>query len=112
VANVDDVCVAGATSADQIADLISQLLRVPVSSLKDGRPYLKVDDRTQVTMYSDSDDPGQWIAEVYHAGEDSDQALLARRIYDHLVEHTNWDPRLDSDNTDNIIASRIKSHTR
>jgi hypothetical protein len=45
-------------------------------------------------------------------GEDSDQALLARRIYDHLVEHTNWDLRLDSDNTDNIIASRIKSHTR
>jgi predicted small metal-binding protein len=112
VANVDDVCVAGVTSAAQIANLISQLLQVPISSLKDGRPYLNVDDRTQVTMYPDSDDPGRWIAEVYHAGADSDQELLARRIYDHLVEHTNWDLTLDSDNADNIIASRINSHTR
>jgi hypothetical protein len=112
MANVDDVCVAGATSADQVADLISQLLQVPISSLNDGRPYLTVDDRTQVTMYPDSDRRGHWIDEVYHAGADSHQASLARRIYDHLVEQTNWDLTLDSDNADDIVASRIKSHTR
>jgi hypothetical protein len=34
------------------------------------------------------------------------------RIYDYLVEHTDWDLTLDSDDADDIIASRIKSHTK
>ncbi|QZA17074.1 hypothetical protein K3U93_21105 [Mycobacterium malmoense] len=85
---------------------------MPVSRLTDSRPYLKVDDATQVTMYPDSDDPDRWIAEVYRAGADGDQSLLARRIYDYLVEHTNWDLVLDSDNADDILASRTKSRTR
>lgn len=111
MANVDDVCLTGADSATQVADLISGLLQVSVSTLKDGRRYLRVDERTQVTIYPDSDYPARWIAEVHHAGADDDQLALAQRIYDHLVEHTNWDLTLDSDNADDIVASRIKSHT-
>lgn len=112
MANVDDVCITGADSASQVTDLISELLQVPVSIGKAGRPYLKVDERTQVAMYPDSDDPARWIAEVYHAGADEDQLALAQRVYDHLVEHTDWDLILDSDNADDIIASRITSRTR
>jgi hypothetical protein len=110
MANVDDIDIAGADSMSQVADLISQLLQVPVSTLKDGRPCLRVDDRTQVTMYPDDDCPGQWIAEVYHAGEPTDQLALARRIYDDLVKRTDWDLTLNSDDApEYVIASRIKT---
>lgn len=111
MANVDDVCISGADSASQVAALISALLQVPVATQKDGRPYLRVDERTQVSMYPDSDDPTRWVAEVYHAGADTDQLALAQRIYEYLAEHTSWDLVLDSDNADDIIASRIGSHT-
>lgn len=40
-----------------------------------------------------------------------DATRTRKRIYDYLVEHTNWDLTLDSDNADAIIASRIMSHT-
>lgn len=111
MANVDDVCITGADSAHQVSALISELLQVPVTTHKDGRPYLRVDERSQVSMYPDSDDPNRWIAEVYHAGADEDQRALASRIYDYLAEHTNWDLVLDSDNADDIVASRIRSRT-
>ncbi|HEX7322026.1 MAG TPA: hypothetical protein VF299_03690 [Mycobacterium sp.] len=94
-----------------MADLISGLLQVPVSTHKDGRPYLKVDARSRVSMYPDSDEPSRLIAEVWHAGTDDDQRALARRIYDYLVEHTSWDLVLDSDNADDIVATRITSRT-
>ncbi|ORA41469.1 hypothetical protein BST20_05055 [Mycobacterium branderi] len=94
------------------ADAISTFLEVPVSMLDDGRPYLLVGDRSQVTMYADDDSPGQWFAEVYHAGEVADRQALSRSIYDYLVEHTNWDLTLDSDDANDTIASRIKSHTK
>jgi hypothetical protein len=43
------------------------------------------------------------------AGEVADRQALSRRIYDYLVEHTDWDLTLDSDD---VIASRIKSQTK
>jgi hypothetical protein len=110
VANVDDIDIAGAASMEEVADLLSTLLRVPVSKLRDRRPYLRGDDRTQVTMCPDDDYPGQWIAEVYQAGEPADQLALARRIFDYLVERTDWDLTLNSDDDpEYVVASRIKT---
>jgi hypothetical protein len=112
VAAVDAIYIAGALSMRAAADIISTFLKVPISMLDDGRPYLLVGDRGQVTMYPDDDYPGQWFAEVYHSGDVADRQALSRRIYDYLVEHTDWDLALDSDDADDIIASRIKSHTK
>jgi hypothetical protein len=55
---------------------------------------------------------GSGFAEVYHAGEVADRQALSRRIYDYLVEHTDWDLTLDCDDADDIIASRITSRTK
>ena len=112
MAAVDAIYIAGASSMRAAADIISTFLEVPVSVLNDGRPYLLVGDCSQVTMYPDNDYSGQWFAEVYHAGEVADRQALSRRICDYLVEHTVWDLTLDSDDADDIIASRIKSHTK
>jgi hypothetical protein len=111
MAAVDDIDIAGATSMREVADTISALLSTSVSTLPDGRPYLRVDECTQVTMYPDDDYPGRWIAEVYHAGEVVDRQSLARRIYDYLTEHTDWDLTLDSDDADDVVASRIKTRS-
>lgn len=112
MAAVDDIDIAGAESMREVADTISELLSVPVSTLGDGRPYLRVGDRTQVTLYPDSDYPGQWVAEIYHAGEVADRQALANRIYDYLVNRTGWDLTLNSDDDPNyVVASRIKTRT-
>lgn len=111
MAAVDAIYVAGAESLHQVTDAIADQLQVPVSTRRD-LPFLQVDERTRIDLYPDSDYPGQWIAEVYHAGEVADRQALARRIYDHLVENTDWDLTLDSDDAADIIASRIKSHTQ
>ncbi|MEZ0365722.1 hypothetical protein ACAG26_18740 [Mycobacterium sp. pUA109] len=112
MAAVDDIDIAGADSMNQVAETVSALLSVPVSCLHDGRPYLQVDDRTRVLLYPHSDYPGQWIVEVYHAGDVATRQRLARRIYHHLADHTNWDLTLNSDDDPGyVVASRTKTHT-
>jgi hypothetical protein len=39
----------------------------------------------------------------------SARQALARNVFDVLVEHTDWDLVLDSDDAEDIIASRIKT---
>lgn len=112
MAAVDAIYIAGASSMRAAVDIISTFLEVSVSTLDDGRPYVLVGDRSQVTMYSDDDYQGRLFAEVYHAGAVTDRQALSRRIYDYLVEHTDRDLTLDSDDADEVIASRIKSHTQ
>jgi hypothetical protein len=64
VAAVDAISIIGASSMRAAADVISSLLEAPVSLLEDGRPYLLVGERGQVTMYPDDDHSGQWFAGV------------------------------------------------
>lgn len=110
--NVDDVDIAGADSMEEAAEVISDLLSLPVSTLPDGRPYLRVDEDTVVTMYPDSDYPGQWIAEVYSTGDDM-QHRLARTIYDGLAAATTWGLTLTSDDhPDYVLATRSRCHGR
>jgi hypothetical protein len=69
-----------------------------------------VDERTQVTMYPDDDYPGQWIAEVYQAGEPADQMALGPPNIDYLVERTDWDLTLNSDDDpEYVVALLIKT---
>jgi hypothetical protein len=108
--NVDDVDIAGADSMDEAAKVISDLLSIPVSTLPDGRPYLRVDEDTVVTMYPDDDYPGQWIAEVRSTGDDPDvQHRLARSIFDGLAARTTWGLTLISDDNPNyVVATRSR----
>lgn len=107
MATVDDIAIAGAVTAGEVAQLISAALGVPVSGLPDGSPCVRIGDLARVTVYPDDDYPGQWVAEVHHSGSDQDQNELARRIYDYLVDSTDWGLTLTSDVApEYIVATR------
>jgi hypothetical protein len=105
MANVDYVTVGAGPSRVDVAEAVKATL--DITDVEENRLYI-ADERVELRVSPSGRWPGGTTVHVYHAGADEAQTVLARRIYDYLVEHTDWDLMLDSDNSQEILASRIK----
>ncbi|PQM45017.1 hypothetical protein C1Y40_04825 [Mycobacterium talmoniae] len=105
MANVDYVVLGPGPSLQDVMDAVKAATNA--TEIVDGNVLVTGDDRTAVTVYS-SHGEGV-VADVYYGGELDERRAISRRIYDHIVEHTDWDVELDSDDTAGILASRVKS---
>jgi hypothetical protein len=51
-----------------------------------------------------------WTVEVDNVGpDDAARHALARKIYEWLAARTDWDLILDSDNAEDVVATRIRA---
>lgn len=107
MSNVDYVRV-GAPTAD-----VMEAVRTAtgVTEVVDGDTLVNGDDRTSLTVAPSVDDENETVIDVYYGGDLADRRAISQRIYDYIVEHTNWDVTLDSDDAEDVIASRTKAHT-
>jgi hypothetical protein len=104
VSNVDYVVVGPGPS---LADV-----RIAVQRATDSRPgddgWLNPpDERAALNVIADGDVDGGTVVLVHYAGDPlARRHELARSIYDELVATTDWDLTHDSDDAEDILASR------
>lgn len=105
MANVDYVTVGLGPSTQDVMSAVKTAMNA--TEIVDGNVLVTGDERTAVTVYAS---PGEGaVADVYYGGDLADRRVIAQRIYDYIVEHTDWDVELDSDDADGVLASRAKS---
>ncbi|WP_261898252.1 hypothetical protein [Mycobacterium marinum] len=104
MANVDYVVVGPGPLLADVTNAVK--LASGATDLVNGNVLITGDDRTSLTVYSDEP---EIFVDVYYGADLDQQRAISQRIYDHIVEHTDWDVRLESDETDDIIASRTAS---
>lgn len=107
MANVDYVLVGpGPSSADVMAlvAVVSGATKVVKTNV-----LITGDDCTSLTVFPSASRPGSTVIDVYYGGDLADRRAISQRIFDYIVEHTDWDVELDSDDADGIIASRTKA---
>jgi hypothetical protein len=111
--NVDDVTVIGA----QPGDLVVQVEQILGTALKPASLgwATKLDGDIVVAVYRDRqpiDSTGSesWTVEVDNIGpNDAARHALARKIYERLAASTDWDLILDSDDADDVLATRSRA---
>lgn len=107
MANVDYVVVGPGPSLADVADAVKSAS--DATEIVDNRLHT-ADERAELTVYPRSWQPGTTLIEVYYGGDLAHRRVLSRRVYDYLIDHTDWDVELDSDDADDTIAAR-KSRT-
>jgi hypothetical protein len=111
--NVDDVTVTGAQPGDLVAH-VERIIGTALGSAPHGWAT-KLNDNLVVAVYRDrrptgDTGPQTWTVEVDNVGPDGEaRHALARRIYDQLAATTDWDLILDSDETDDVLATRTSA---
>jgi hypothetical protein len=114
--DVDDVTVIGAQPGDLVAQ-VERILGTALRSAPNGWAT-QLDDDLVVAVYrdrqpTDNARPETWTVEVDNVGpDDAARRALARRIYDQLAASTDWDLILDSDDSDDVLATRICARAR
>jgi hypothetical protein len=74
------------------------------------RETATADERAALRVISDPEVAGGHVVQVHYAGDPiSARQALAGNVYDALVKHTDWDLVLDSDDAEDVIASRTKT---
>lgn len=101
MSNVDYVVVGPGPSLADVTDAVKRASSA--TDLVNGNVLITGDDRTALTVYAD--DP-EIVVDVYYAGDLADRRVVSQRVYDHIVERTDWDVRLESDDADDILATR------
>lgn len=99
VSNIDFVVVESGPSLSEVIEAVARITDAPIRGdhldLPDPRAGVLVVERAQ-----------RIIVRVYYAGDVEPRQTLSRRIYDGLAETTDWDLTLDSDDAEDVIASR------
>jgi hypothetical protein len=107
MANIDYVIVGPGPSA---SDVITAVTAATGGAQTDSGWLHPEDERAALRVIADPEVAGGHVVQVHYAGDPtSSRQALARNVYDALVEHTDWDLVLDSDDAEDIIASRIKT---
>lgn len=102
VSNVDFVVVEGGPSLDDVTAAV-----IAVTGAFPRGEYLGLeDDRAGFRVVQQAE---RIIIRVYYAGDVEPRQALSLRIYDALVESTDWNLTLDSDDAEDIIATRINA---
>lgn len=102
IANID--CVSAVALADHMMAAVKQA--AGLSHVVNGGTLVNGDQRTSVTVTPPEGDHADTLVSVYYGGDEDEQHAIAQRIYGHLCERTDWDIELDSDNADDVPASR------
>ena len=99
VSNIDFVVVEGGPSLTDVADTVAGITDAPIRGdhldLSDPRAGVHIVQRT-----------ARIVIRVYYTGDVEPRQELSRRIHDGLAETTDWDLTLDSDDAENVIATR------
>jgi hypothetical protein len=107
VANTDYVIVGAGPS---LADVIEAVKDATGSDQTDTGWLHPRDEFAALRVVPDPDVDGGAVVTVYY-GRDP-VALrheLARQVYQHMVAATDWDVTLDSDDTEDIVATRLRT---
>lgn len=109
MANMDYVIVGPGPS---LAD-VQEVVQAATGSVPAGPGVLHPDDaRASLHITADPEVVGGTVVQVLYAGDPvTRRHELARSVYDELVKDTDWDLSLDSDDTEDVLAERIKSTT-
>jgi len=107
VTNIDYVIVG---SGPSLADVTAAVRAATDSVLTETGWLHPSDDRAALRVIADPDEGGGWVVQVYYAGDPVRlRHELARTVYDSLAAATGWDLIWDSDDTEDVLAERIKS---
>jgi hypothetical protein len=112
MSDVDDVTVIGAQPGDLVAQ-VERILGTALRSAPNGWAT-QLDDDIVVAVYRDRQPidnagPESWIVEVDNVGpNNAARHALAREIYQRLAASTDWDLILDSDDADDVLATRVR----
>lgn len=106
--NMDYVIVGpGPSLADVVAAVRSASGGIVIA---DGVVHLPDDEPASLHVIPDPLEDGGTVVQVVYASDPvSLRHELARKVYDELVAATDWDLELDSDDTEDTIATRIKA---
>ncbi|KMV23344.1 hypothetical protein ACT16_06645 [Mycobacterium heckeshornense] len=105
-----DYVIVGA--GPSLAEVTQAVIEETGSVERNGWLYPSNDDQAALHVIADPEIAGGHVVQVLRAGEPiSARQELARKIYDRLAKRTDWDLTLDSDDTEDVIASRTKSRT-
>lgn len=104
MSNIDYVFVSsGRTLAD-----VTAAVEAVVGGQWRGECLRPADQRAGVQVVEQRSGSGVVVL-VYYAGDIEPRQALARSIYDALAASTDWTLELDSDDADDILASRTSS---
>lgn len=106
MSNVDYVIVGAGPSLSDV--MTATKMATDSTEVVNGNVLITGDDCTSLTIYPSP--ANGTVVDVYYGGDLADRRVLSRGIYDYLVEHTDWDVELDSDDAEGIIASRVTTH--
>lgn len=108
MANMDYIIVG---SGPSLTDVIRAVIEETQGIDHGGWLYPADDNQAALQVIADPEVSGGHVVQVLRAGDPiSARQQLARNIYDALAARTAWDLRLDSDDAEDIIASRTKAH--
>lgn len=105
MSNVDYVIVGAGPSLDDVLEAAKTA--ISATAVVDGKALITGDERTAVKLYESAGEGV--VADVYYGGDLAERRVISRRIYDYIVERTDWDVTLDSDDADDVIVSRIRA---
>jgi hypothetical protein len=107
MANIDYIIIGPGPSG---LDVNATVLAVTGGAQTDGGWLHPADERAALRVIPDPEVPGGHVVQVHYAGDPiSARHALARSVYAALVERTDWDLVLDSDDAEDVLASRIKT---
>ena len=98
MANVDYVMVGRGPSPTDVMELV-RLVSGATDVVKTN-VLITGDDRTSLTVRPSASRPGSTLIDIYYGGDIADRRAISQRIFDYIVEHTDWDVELDSDDAD------------
>jgi hypothetical protein len=107
MANIDYIIIGSGPSD---SDVLTAVTAAIGGAQTDSGWLHPADERAALRLSPDPEVAGGHVVQIHYAGDPtSARQALARNVYDALVEHTDWDLVLDSDDAEGIIASRIKT---
>lgn len=107
MANVDYVIIGPGPGLANVLSTVNTA--VDGVEIVDANRVHTADERAELTVWRRSWQPDTTVVEVYHGGDLADQRALSKRVYGHLLNNTDWDLTLQSDEGDDIVESRIKA---
>jgi hypothetical protein len=101
MANVDYVVVGPGPSLADVTDAVRKA--IDATEIVDNRLHTS-DERSELTVCPSANK--DTLVEVYYAGDILVRRALSHRVYDYIVDHTDWGVVLESDDADGTIAAR------
>lgn len=104
--NLDYVIVGPGPSQPEVTAAVRSATE---SALTDSGWLHPPDERAALRVIADPEDGG-WVIQVYYAGDPVQlRHELARSVYGALASTTDWNLTWDSDDTEDVVAERIRS---